>query len=89
MPQEDGYYLIRQVRILSQQEGGGAPAVALTAFARSEDRQRALRAGYQFHGRKTGGTVRAADGLCQPGEPDHLKIWCCSRLGLWPSEVSL
>jgi PAS domain S-box-containing protein len=48
MPREDGYDLIRRVR-----EGGyGAdvlPAVALTAFAREEDRQRALGAGYQQH----------------------------------------
>lgn len=49
MPEEDGYTFIKQVRQLSPQEGGRTPAAALTAFARSEDRTRALRAGYQSH----------------------------------------
>ena len=49
MPGEDGYDLIRQIRA---HEGGGnprMPAVALTAFARSEDRRRAMLAGFQVH----------------------------------------
>jgi CheY-like chemotaxis protein len=37
------------VRALSAEDGGRTPAAALTAFARSEDRTRALRAGYQTH----------------------------------------
>jgi PAS domain S-box-containing protein len=45
MPAMDGYQLMERVR----QKGGGMPAVALTAFARSEDRTRALLAGYQAH----------------------------------------
>ena len=49
MPGEDGYELIRKVRLLPLNEGGKTPAVALTAFARSEDRQQALRAGFQIH----------------------------------------
>ena len=49
MPDEDGYDLIRRVRLLPDAEGGSTPAAALTAFARSEDRTRALRAGYQSH----------------------------------------
>lgn len=49
MPQEDGYELIRKVRSLPAASGGRTPAVALTAYARSEDRLRALRAGYQMH----------------------------------------
>jgi PAS domain S-box-containing protein len=49
MPDEDGYEFIRRVRQLSHQQGGKTPAAALTAFARSEDRTRALRAGYQSH----------------------------------------
>jgi signal transduction histidine kinase len=49
MPGDDGYAFIRRVRKLSLEEGGGVPAVALTAFARSEDRQRALVAGYHSH----------------------------------------
>ena len=49
MPQEDGYSLIRRVRGRSPEEGGQIPAVAITAYARTEDRQMALRAGFQEH----------------------------------------
>lgn len=38
-----------KLRQLSDAEGGDTPAVALTAFARSEDRRRALMAGFQMH----------------------------------------
>lgn len=49
MPGEDGYTFIRKVR--EQEAGPGAriPAIALSAYARSEDRLRALMAGYQVH----------------------------------------
>ena len=49
MPGEDGYELIRKVRALPAAGGGRIPAIALTAYARTEDRLRALRAGYQSH----------------------------------------
>lgn len=49
MPGHDGYALIRQVRALSAAEGGNIPAIALTAYARSEDRMKALRSGFQTH----------------------------------------
>jgi CheY-like chemotaxis protein len=49
MPDKDGYQFIREVRKLSVDEGGSTPAIALTAFARSEDRTRAMIAGYQVH----------------------------------------
>jgi signal transduction histidine kinase/ActR/RegA family two-component response regulator len=49
MPGEDGYALIRQVRALPPERGGRTPAAALTAYARDEDRTRALAAGYQLH----------------------------------------
>lgn len=49
MPDEDGYTLIRQVRALEAQRGKFFPAVALTAFARAEDCQQALMAGFQSH----------------------------------------
>lgn len=45
----DGYELLRRVRALGADRGGKVPAVALTAFARSEDRTRALRAGFSVH----------------------------------------
>jgi PAS domain S-box-containing protein len=49
MPQQDGYQLVRALRALGDENGGATPAAALTAFARPEDRQRALRAGFQMH----------------------------------------
>jgi PAS domain S-box-containing protein len=49
MPGKDGYEFIRAVRAREAQHGGSIPAIALTAFARSEDRTRALLAGYQIH----------------------------------------
>jgi CheY-like chemotaxis protein len=49
MAGEDGYELIRQVRALPAAQGGKIPAIALTAYARTEDRIRALRSGYQMH----------------------------------------
>jgi signal transduction histidine kinase/ActR/RegA family two-component response regulator len=49
MPEENGYDLIRRVRALPLESGGGVPAIALTAFARPEDRSRALAAGFQRH----------------------------------------
>ena len=49
MPEQDGYELIRQVRSLPRERGGDIPAAALTAWARPEDRQRMLNAGYSLH----------------------------------------
>jgi len=49
MPGTDGYQLIRELRLRSPQQGGSVPAAALTAYARTEDRMRALRAGFQLH----------------------------------------
>lgn len=49
MPGHDGYHLIREVRRLPPERGGRTPAIALTAFARSEDRTRAMLSGYQVH----------------------------------------
>jgi len=49
MPGQDGYDLIRELRSLAPESGGTVPAIALTAYARIEDRLHALRAGYQMH----------------------------------------
>jgi PAS domain S-box-containing protein len=68
MPGEDGYELIRKIRSLPPELGARTPAVALTAFARSEDRQRALRAGYQMH-------------VAKPVEPSELLTVCMSLVG--------
>jgi len=49
MPEEDGYALIAKVRALPEAEGGDVPAIALTAFAAAQDKERALAAGFQRH----------------------------------------
>ncbi len=59
MPELDGFEFMRQVRKLPQGEGGMVAAVALTAFARAEDKILALEAGYQMH-------------LAKPVEPAEL-----------------
>ncbi len=58
LPDEDGYAFIRQVR--AREDGGPhhVPALALTAYARAEDRDRALASGYQMH-------------VAKPVEPDQ------------------
>jgi PAS domain S-box-containing protein len=68
MPDIDGYEFLRQVRALSQQHGGKIPAIALTAFARSEDRTRALMSGYQVH-------------VAKPVEPAELVATVASVVG--------
>lgn len=49
MPDEDGFSLIKKVRARAVEHGGKLPAVALTAYARREDRAAALRAGFNGH----------------------------------------
>jgi signal transduction histidine kinase/CheY-like chemotaxis protein len=49
MPGTDGYQLIRELRLRPSTLGGNVPALALSAYARTEDRLRALRAGFQLH----------------------------------------
>jgi PAS domain S-box-containing protein len=49
MADRSGYDLVAQVRELSVAEGGLVPAIALTAYARPEDRMRALSSGFQIH----------------------------------------
>ncbi|MET0411125.1 MAG: response regulator, partial [Polyangiaceae bacterium] len=49
MPDEDGYSLIRSIRTSPIAEHKDVPAIALTAFARNEDRTRALVAGFNVH----------------------------------------
>jgi CheY-like chemotaxis protein len=61
MPGQDGYGLIRQVRSLKPEQGGRIPALALTAWGGSEDRLRALTAGFQNH-------------LVKPADADELAM---------------
>jgi CheY-like chemotaxis protein len=69
MPGRDGYALIRQVRKENLLGLGRLPAIALTAYARAEDRQRALLAGYQMH-------------LAKPIEPRELIAGIASLVNL-------
>ena len=49
LPDEDGYALVREIRQYEAQHGGFLPAVALTGYARAEDRARIFAAGFQAH----------------------------------------
>ncbi len=49
LPGTDGYELMREIRSWPAEQGGAVPAIALTAFARSEDRKRSMLAGFQNH----------------------------------------
>jgi PAS domain S-box-containing protein len=68
MPDIDGYELLRRVRALPNEGTRRIPAVALTAFARSEDRTRALRAGFLVH-------------VAKPVEPSELIATIASVAG--------
>ena len=60
MPIEDGFTLIRKVRSLAPEQGGRVPALALTAYARVEDRLKVLSAGFQMHVAKPIGSAQFA-----------------------------
>ena len=49
LPGDDGYVLIRRLREREAGRGWSIPALAVTAYARAEDRTRALSAGFQMH----------------------------------------
>src|SRR6266536_1004108 len=69
MPHEDGYELIHKVRALTDEHGGRVPAAALTAYAREEDRKRAIAEGYQMHVAKPASSadlVAAVAALARP-----------------------
>ena len=68
MPGEDGYAVIQKIRQLATADGGNVPAIALTAFARSEDRRRAVLSGFQMH-------------MAKPVEPAELIAMVASLAG--------
>jgi CheY-like chemotaxis protein len=49
MPEEDGYMLVRRVRMLPAEQGGRTPSIAVTAYAGRADHNRALEAGFDAH----------------------------------------
>ncbi|HEY9813973.1 MAG TPA: ATP-binding protein, partial [Candidatus Sericytochromatia bacterium] len=59
MPEMDGYMLMRQIRALPLEQGGGLSAIALTAYASEADQEQALAAGFNNH-------------LSKPVEPSEL-----------------
>lgn len=59
--------LLRKRRALSPEEGGITPAIALTAYARPEDRIEALRAGFQMHLAKPVEPAELMASVAQPG----------------------
>jgi PAS domain S-box-containing protein len=65
MPEFDGYYLIERVRRLPAENNGRIPAVALTAYARIEDRVRALTSGFQVHAAKSRSSGGNGGNRCQ------------------------
>jgi CheY-like chemotaxis protein len=69
MANEDGYYLISRLRSLDDPRTARIPAIAVTAYAGAEDRQRLLLAGYQMH-------------ISKPIEPQELIAGIASLLGL-------
>ena len=71
MPEEDGYSFIRRLRRTSDEAQQRLPAIALTAHARSNDREHALAAGYDDH-------------VVKPVTPSHL-IRAIQRLARQPS----
>jgi CheY-like chemotaxis protein len=69
MPEKDGFELIRMLRARELLRGSAkVPAMALTAFARAEDRTRAIMSGYQVH-------------LSKPVEPAELTVNVASLAG--------
>ena len=68
MPDEDGFSLIGKIRDLPNEQGGTVPAIALTAYARAEDRVQMLRSGFQMH-------------LAKPVEPAELAAVVASLAG--------
>ena len=75
MPGEDGYGLIRRLRQSAEVEWRTLPAIALTAFARAEDREAALAAGFQMH-------------LAKPFQPLALLTAVASLANVEPAMVS-
>ncbi|MCC5653307.1 response regulator [Nostoc sp. XA013] len=68
MPKEDGYSFIRKIRALPVEKGGKIPAIALSAYAKEEDRRRALMTGFQMY-------------LSKPFDPDELIVMVANLSG--------
>jgi CheY-like chemotaxis protein/two-component sensor histidine kinase len=71
MPDEDGYSLIKRIRASAEADTASIPAAALTSFARDEDRQHALQAGFHLHLAKPIDPRRLIDAVASLGR-QHL-----------------
>jgi signal transduction histidine kinase len=69
MPDVDGYSFIRRIRSMPANRGGKTPAVALTAYARAKDGERAFAAGFQAH-------------VTKPVDPDRLTAVVANLAGI-------
>ncbi len=76
MPEEDGYSLIRKIRALPKDDGADTPAIALTAFASVQDKDRAMEAGFHRH-------------LSKPVEPVELAKTVARILGRSDEGITL
>ncbi|MEP7247792.1 MAG: ATP-binding protein, partial [Gammaproteobacteria bacterium] len=74
MPEEDGYELLRKLRLLGE-PAGRVPALALSGFSRLDDRTRALLAGFHTH-------------LAKPVDAGELILCVASLAGRLPSTVA-
>jgi CheY-like chemotaxis protein/nitrogen-specific signal transduction histidine kinase len=74
MPEEDGYSLIKRVRASSAPHTASIPAAALTSFARQEDRQLALQAGFHLHLSKPIDPRRLVEAVACLGREHHRSI---------------
>jgi signal transduction histidine kinase/ActR/RegA family two-component response regulator len=73
MANMDGYALIRTLRELPLPAARRVPAIALTAYARAEDQQRALREGFQLHLAKPVDPARLASAVADLAKPARQK----------------
>jgi CheY-like chemotaxis protein len=75
MPEEDGYSLVSRIRELPPEKGGAVPAVALSAFASAESRQKAFESGFHRY-------------LTKPFEPDSIVDQILALRDMGPGEAS-
>ncbi|HEY4012826.1 MAG TPA: response regulator [Polyangiaceae bacterium] len=75
MPEMDGYAFVRAMRALPARQGGGTPAIALTAYAGTDDARMAMEAGFQVH-------------LAKPVEPSELVMTVARVAGMKASRSS-
>ena len=74
MPDEDGYSLIQQVRMLEPERGGLTPAIALTGYGGPDDRLQLLAAGYQVHLSKPVELMQLVDSIANLTSRDEKRL---------------